>query len=562
MRPDYAYMNQVSLTTLSRGYLDDGITVDKLKDAAITRVNELIDRAEAILGIKLPTLRLGVKRGWVSPASPVWSNFGKARGLPISCNGSYMDDTIGSILMKTAEIGQMTKFGAGTSAYMGALRQANSGITGGGKSQGPVHFARLPQEQVTVISQANVRRGNCALWLDIEHGDADDWLNLRNEGHVIQHVSFGVVIGDQWMIEMLEEAKGGSKRKLMAKIINKRRATGYPYIMFRDAANEARHWRLKELDLKIWASNLCTEIMNHSTPDESFVCDLSSLNALHFDEWKDTNIVEEMVYFLDAVLTEYIDKIKALKFTDYDAYVLMGAALRFAERWRSIGLGILGYHSLLQSKMIPFASEEARALNIAIHKQLGEQSIAASRKMAVEYGEPEGMKGTGQRHVNVNAIAPTTSSSIILGQVSQSDEPWEAVVFENDNAKGVFTNYNPQFVELLEARGQNTPEVWTSIMQAGGRLDHLPFLSALEREVFKPWVDIDQTEIIRQAADRGAFIDQGQSLNLKIKPSVSMKENFDLLVLAWRSKLKSLYYHKSLNAAQELARQSCVACEA
>lgn len=561
-RPDYDYFNSPSLTILSRGYLDEGIAQDQLKDAAVIRVNKLIDTAEYILGAKLPTLRMGVRRGWVSPSSPVWSNFGTERGLPISCNGSFMEDSIDSIAYKVAEIGMMTKEGAGTSVYMGKLRPTGSKISGGGTSEGPVHFARLVQEQVSVISQSNVRRGNAAIYLDIDHADIDEWLTMRSivDGihHPIQHLSFGVVIPDWWMKEMLAEEKGGEKRKLIVKIINKRRSTGYPYIVFKDNANNQRPDRLKELGLEIMASNLCTEIMLPSTGDESFVCNLSSLNLLHYDEWKDTELVAELVYFLDAVLTEYIRKCRM------PGRRLMADALRFAERWRALGIGTLGYHSYLQQNLIPFRSEEARKLNVEMHQHIYHQSRRASRLMAEKYGEPEGMTGTGFRNLTLQAIAPTRSSSLILGQVSKGIEPWEANIFEDDNAKSTLVMKNTALEALLDLKGKNTDEVWLDILQNAGSVQHLDFLTDREKAVFETFFEIGPDEIIQQAADRQPFIDQGQSLNLKIHPDTPLKENVRYLVDAWEKGLKSLYYHEGLNRAQEELRKqnACVACEA
>lgn len=560
MRPDYQHFNDISLKTLSRGYLREGIPNEDLKVEAIKRAEEIVTAAETELGFELPMVRHGMRRGWVSPASPIWSNFGLERGLAISCNGSYMDDNRQSILLKNAEIGEMTGLGAGTSVYMGALRPFGSPISSGGYSEGPTHFARLVQEQVQIISQSNVRRGNCAIWLDIEHADIDRWMEIRsikeNVYHPIQHLSFGVVIGDDWMNEMLSEPKGGVKRKLMAKIRNKRRETGFPYIMFRDNANNAKPQVLKDLGINIYASNLCSEIMLPSGPDESFVCDLSSVNVLHYDEWKGTTFVREMIYFLDAVMSEYIRKTEGNR--------LMEDARRFAMRWRALGLGVLGWHSFLQSKMIPVESDDARQLNVEIHKYLHDESHTATRDLADRLGEPDGLKGYGVRNLTVNAIAPTTSSSIICGQVSQSIEPWEAVVFENDNAKGVFTNYNPIFVDLLESYGKNNTQVWTSILQRGGRVSHLDFLSDLEKEVFKPWIEIDQMELVRQNNDRSAYIDQGISFNIQLPPEADMKTDIDLIVALWKGGSKSAYYRKGLNQAQETARAeaACVACEA
>lgn len=561
-RPDYDYLNEESQRILSRGYLVDGIPREEIKQRAIERVNYLIERAERILGRGLPNMRIGVRRGWISPSSPVWSNFGTERGLPISCNGSRMADSVDSIAYKVFEIGVMTKEGAGTSVYMGDLRPSGTAISGGGKSLGPVHFARLVQEQVSVISQSNVRRGNAAIYLPIEHADIEEWLKMRSiiDGinHPIQHLSFGVTITDAWMNEMLAEPKGGEKRKLITKIVNKRRSTGYPYIVFIDNANNARHDRLKELGLEIVASNLCTEIMLPSTESESFVCNLSSLNLLHYDEWKHTPLVRELVYFLDAVMTEYIEKCRQ------PGRRGLADALRFAERWRALGIGTLGYHSMLQQKMIPFESDEARALNIEVHKHIHEESLIASRDMAAEYGEPEGMKGTGQRHLTLQAIAPTRSSSLILGQVSKGIEPWEANIFEDDNAKTTFVQRNKMLEALLEQKGKNTDDVWMEIAKNAGSVQKLDFLTDHEKAVFKTFIEIDPMEIIRQNNDRTPFVDQGISLNLKVHPDVSLADNVKFIVEAWKGGSKSLYYHEGLNRAQELLRQeqSCQACEA
>lgn len=558
-REDFFYLNDISLTTLSRGYLQSNLAVDDVKQAAIVRIGTMVDTAEKILQRPLPVLRQGLRRGWVSPASPVWSNFGLKRGLPISCNGSFMSDSMESIIRANAEIGMMTKLGAGTSCYMGKLRPKGALISGGGQSQGPVHFARLLQETVSVVSQANIRRGNCAIWLDVSHPDIEDWLMIRSitDGlhHPIQHLSFGICISDQWMQEMLQEEKGGKKRLIMAKIINRRRACGFPYLLFSDSVNRARPQVLKDQDIPIYASNLCTEIMLPSSETESFVCDLSSVNLLFYDEWKKTNLVEEMIYFLDAIMTEYIEKTQDIAF--------MERAYRFAKKWRAVGLGALGYHSYLQAKGIPFESTQAREFNKEIFQHIQENSVKASQKMAKEYGEPEGMKGYGMRHLCVNAVAPTTSSSIILGQVSPSVEPWEANYYENDNAKSVFSQRNVILEYVLQKKGKNTDEIWLSILHHGGSVQHLDFLDENEKATFKTFMEIDPMEIIEQAADRQQYIDQGQSINLKIASDVNKRRNLDIIIAAWKKGVKSLYYHKGVNSAQELARNNtCEACEA
>ena len=253
-------------------------------------------------------------------------------------------------------------------------------------------------------------------------------------------------------------------------------------------------------------------------------------------------------------MSEYIEKTASIKF--------MERAHAFSKRWRALGLGVVGYHSYLQANNIAFESEKAREFNIAVHSYIGEMSHKASKAMAAEYGEPEGLKGYGVRHLCVNAIAPTTSSSIILGQISQSIEPWESNYFENDNAKGVFTMKNPVLEHVLDEKGKNTRETWLSILKNAGSVQHLDFLSDEEKSIFKTFIEIDPHEIIQQAGDRQRFIDQGQSINLKIDPNMNKRANVDLIVQAWKCGVKSLYYHKSLNKAQELGRSNAAACQA
>jgi len=574
----FYWLSEDSLTTLSRGYLAEGIPRDKLREATISRVRQISDRAEEIL--KKPgfsnKLFDYISRGWVSPASPVWANFGLERGLPISCNNTHFDDTVASILLKTAEIGMMTKLGAGTSAYLGDLRPAGSPISGGGKSLGPIHFLRLPLTTTDVISQSNVRRGKCAYYLPIDSKDIWKFLeigddNTDNKKKKMHHVPLGVCITDEWMHTMMAEPAGSEKRKLWTRIIRKRYESGFPYLFFTDNANNQAPQVYKDKGMKIKSSNLCTEIMLASTTDESFVCDLSSVNLCLYDEWKNSDLIETMIYFLDAVMSEYIEKIQAMP---ADARILMQGALNFAVRWRALGLGTLGYHSYLQSKMIAFESAEARAFNIEAHKLIQERSMAASRQMAIEYGEPEGMKGYGMRNLTLNAIAPTVSSSFILGagKISPSIEPFNSNYGDVDIAKGVFTVRNPFLGDLLEKYGKNTEETWLQILKSGGSVQGLDFLTEHDKNVFKTFGEISQLEIVIQAADRQKYIDQGQSLNFSIHPDTPLKETSQLIVTAWQLGLKSLYYHNSKNKAQEFARgllsknseseSSCLACEA
>lgn len=543
------WINKDTRTFMSRGYLKEGQTVEE-------RIHEIGQAAEKILdidgfGAKLEDYLL---KGYMSLSSPIWSNFGNNRGLPISCNGSYVDDSVASILGKQAEIGQMSKFGAGTSMYLGAIRPRGAEISTGGNADGPVFYMELYESTTNVISQSNVRRGSCAVYLPVEHPDIKEFLNVREEGSPIQKLSIGVTIGDQWMEEMI--AGDSAKRKIWTRIIQKRFETGYPYVMFSDTANRDKPQWYKDAGMKIYASNLCTEIFLPSSPDESFVCNLLSLNALHFDEWKNTDLVETATFFLDAVMTEYIDKLEGVPF--------MEAPRKFAMRHRALGLGVLGWHSYLQSKMIPFRSTEAKQLNVELFKFIDERSLTASKLLAEIYGECEVTKGYGVRNATRMAVAPTTSSSFILGQVSPSIEPENSNYYIKDLAKGKFTYKNPYLKKLLKEKGMDTPEVWQDILVHGGSVQHMPELTEREKAVFETFGEIPQFEVISQAAMRQPYIDQGQSLNMMIHPDSSVKDINLLMIEAWKLGIKSLYYQRSTNPAQEFARSllACVACEA
>jgi ribonucleoside-diphosphate reductase alpha chain len=495
-----------------------------------------------------------MSKGWYSLSSPIWANFGIQRGLPISCFGSYISDKLECILEKTAEAGMMTKMGGGTSAYFGALRPRGTEISSGGKSSGPVHFMEMFETVTNVVSQSNVRRGSFAAYLPIEHPDVQEFLQIRTEGNPIQNLSIGVTVSDSWMKSMIEG--DADKRKIWGKIIMKRFESGYPYIVFSDNVNNNAPQVYKDRGKKIYASNLCSEIALSVSEDESFVCNLSSMNLLHYDEWKDTDAPEVLTYFLDAVMTEFIRKVAGLPF--------MQAPYKFAVTQRALGIGVLGWHSYLQSKMIPFESFEAKLLNVQIHKLLRDKTQAASRKMAMEYGEPELLRGYGLRNVTTLAIAPTTSSSFILGQVSPSIEPLNSNYFVKDLSKGKFTYRNPYLQTVLEKHGQDTRETWNSILIKGGSVQHLSFLSDLEKEVFKTFGEISQKEIVIQAAARQKYIDQSQSINMMVHPKTSPKDVNQLLIFAWEQGVKSLYYQRGTNPAQELGRNllQCSSCEA
>ena len=347
-----------------------------------------------------------------------------------------------------------------------------------------------------------------------------------------------------------------AKRTVWARVLRKRRESGYPYLFFSDTINNNKPQVLKDKERTIWASNLCSEIALPSSWDESFVCNLASMNCLTFDEWQHTDAVETMIFFLDAVMEEYIEKTKDVPF--------MESSHNFAVRWRALGLGILGWHSYLQAKMIPFESFSAQMETVKIAKFIDDRSLAASKELAIEYGEPIGMLGYGQRNLTRCAVAPTTSSSFILGQVSPSIEPLASNYFTKDLAKGKFTYKNPFLADLLASKDQNTFEVWETILKRGGSVQHLEFLTQDERDVFKTFSEITPITIVQQAAARQKYIDQAQSLNLLIHPDVSAKDVNALIIEGWRLGVKTFYYQRSANPAQELVRDimNCAVCEA
>lgn len=542
------WLNDLSLQFLQKDYLLPNQTVQE-------RVEIIANTAEKILKIDGFAAKIidYASRGWYSFSTPVWTNFGTTRGLPISCFNSFISDSMESILYTQAEVGMMTKYGGGTSAYFGKLRPRGAPIKDNGESSGSVHFVKLFDSLVGIISQGSTRRGNFAGYLPIDHPDIEEFLTIKSEGSPVQDVSFGVCIYDYWMQSMIEGDL--DKRRIWAKVLEARANTGYPYLFFVDNANLNKPDVYKDKEMIVWGSNLCTEIMLPSSEQESFVCDLGSMNVIYYDEWKDTDAVEMMIYLLDAVMTEFIEKASQIKFLE--------RAVKFAKRHRALGMGVLGWHSLLQSRMIPFESMKAKYLNTEIFKLLQKKTLKASQELAKLYGEPELLKGYGRRNTTTMAIAPTKSSSFILGQASEGIEPQRTNYYIKDLAKGKFTVKNPYLIKLLEEKGLNTDETWNSILKKGGSVQHLECLSQEEKDVFKTFAEISQKEIIIQAAQRQKYIDQGQSLNLMIHPSVPIKDVNTLIIEAWRLGIKSLYYQISVNAAQQFSRNilNCTNCE-
>ena len=556
----FKWLTEHSRNFLAAGYVPEGFKAE-------TRIKEIADRAEEILGVKGFSAKFYsyMEKGFFSLSSPVWSNFGKERGLPISCFGSNVSDDMGNILYTQSEVGMMSKLGGGTSGYFGNIRHRGASVKNNGEASGSVHIMQLFETMVDVVSQGSVRRGRFSPYLPVEHHDISEFLDIGTEGNPIQELTHGVSVTDKWLQEMIDGDT--EKRNIWAKVLQRRGEIGYPYIFFKDNANNGAPEVYKKNNYKINASNLCTEIMLPSNDKWSFVCCLSSLNILHYDEWKNTDAVETMIFFLDAVISEFVEKLEVYKnskeFDDQQTFLFMQRAYNFAKDHRALGLGVLGWHSFLQSKMLSFNSQEAYNLNSKIFKLIKEKSYAASGQLAKMFGEPEVLKGVGRRNTTLNAIAPTTSSAFILGQVSQGIEPIWSNIYVKDIAKTKSTIKNPFLVKLLTKKNKNNQEVWSSIRDKDGSVQHLSFLSDEEKNVFKTYAEIDQMDIIYQAANRQAHIDQGQSVNLMIHPDMSTKEINKIYLSAWEMGLKSLYYQHSMNAAQQFKqKKECASCEA
>ncbi|MAR42681.1 MAG: ribonucleoside-diphosphate reductase subunit alpha [Flavobacteriaceae bacterium] len=558
-KTSFEWLNDNSRRFLAAGYLGEGISAED-------RIANIAKRAEEILEMPgfADKFYNYMSEGFYSLASPVWSNFGKERGLPISCFGSHIDDDIGNILYTQSEVGMMSKLGGGTSGYFGKIRHRGAEIKNNGEASGAVHVMRLFESMVDVVSQGSVRRGRFSPYLPVDHPDIMEFLEIGTEGNPIQELTHGVTVTNDWMQEMIDGDV--EKRTVWAKVIQSRGEMGYPYIFFTDNANNGAADVYKDKKLPIYASNLCTEIMLPSDHNWSFVCVLSSINLLHYDKWKNTDAIETMIYFLDTLVTEFIEKLDRYKNSpdrdDQQTFLFMERAYNFAKENRALGMGVLGWHSLLQSKMHAFDSQEAYDLNSEIFRTIKQKSYKASEYLATKFGEPKLLKGYGRRNTTLNAIAPTTSSAFILGQVSQGIEPVWSNIYVKDIAKIKVTVKNPFLIELLKEKGMDTPEVWKSIRDRDGSVQHLEFLSENEKEVFKTYSEIDQMAIIYQAANRQNHLDQGQSLNIIIHPDTSTKEINKIHITAWKLGLKSLYYQHSMNAAQKFKqKKDCESCE-
>jgi ribonucleoside-diphosphate reductase alpha chain len=482
--------------------------------------------------------------GWLGPATPVASNFGTNRGLPISCYSVHVDDSVNSIYSHLKEVAQLSKNGGGVGVYLGDVRPSGSPISSGGKSTGVVPWAQQYDLASRVVSQGGVRRGSFAIYLPIDHPDVPELLQAKDhsKGDPRRFIdsNIGLTVTDAWVQEMIDGDE--QKRELFGEVLKTRMISGSPYLVFIDNINRLNPECYTQRGLSVSTSNLCSEITLHTDDDHTFVCVLSSLNLAKYDEWKSwsgtsgLSVPQLSIYFLDAVVEDFIHK--ASRITS------MGRSVRFARKSRALGLGTMGLHLLYQKRGLPFASQDARDLNLEVHSTIRAEAEEASRALANEYGEPEWCEGTGRRHTHLLAIAPTRTNSVISGAFSQGIEPIDANYFVAKQAKGTFVRKNPVLQELFCEKGVGD-EVWDSILEEKGSVQHLDCLTDFEKEVFKTAREIDQFEIIKQAADRTPSICQAQSLNLFVDPEIDPEALVRLHLSAWKNGVKSLYYLRS-----------------
>ena len=548
-RKPFYWLNKDSRKFLSRGYLSEGITPEE----RIKEIGDTVEKLKAIEGYSEKFVDY-MSKGWISLSSPVWSNFGTPFGLGISCFSIDIQDDTSDILRAASEIGMMSKHGGGTGGYFGKLRSRGSSISGGGTSNGSISFMEIFESVINTVSQSGVRRGSFAAYLPIDHEDFDEFMTLRNDDSSIQQMSMAVTIPDGWMEEMIEG--DSEKRKRWLKVLQKRSETGFPYIFFDDNVNNNSPQVYRDKGIKINHSNLCSEILLSTDDRESFVCCLSSVNLEHYDEWKDTDLVETVLILLDAVMEEFIQKASKIPFFE--------KAVEFAKNQNAVGLGVLGLHSFLQKNMLPMSGLPTKMILNQIFSNIRNKADEASKKYAVIWGEPSLLEGYSERWTTKLAIAPTTSSSMILGQVSPSIEPLNSNYFLKDVAKGKFVYKNPYLKQLLKNKNKDIDEVWDSILSKGGSVQHLEFLTENEKEVFKTFGEISQMEVVQNVAIIQKYIDQGISLNTMIHPDVPVRDINKLYIEGWKLGIKTFYYQRSSNLAQELSRNilECSSCEA
>ena len=528
------WLEDAGYSTLTKGYLLDNETPKGMYERISKASADRLGHPEYA-----PKFFELFWKNWLCPATPVAANMGTTRALPISCFGLSVPDTTKGIMGTMTEVAMLTKHGGGIGTYWGDVRSRGSVIHGNGFSEGIVPFLKILDSTIIGISQGSTRRGAASVYLPIEHGDFDEFINIRRpQGDVnrqCMNINHAVTIGDEFMQQVVDGDPDA--RRKWKEVLKSRFETGEPYLMFRDTVNRDRPDCYKGNNLEVKTSQLCSEITLFNDENHTFVCCLSSMNLTRWDEWKNTDAVYWSIWFLDGVMTEFIDRAKSIYGFE--------RAVRFSEKSRALGLGVLGWHSYLQNRMVAMDSMEAYLENRVIFKHIQDKSLKASQDLAKEYGEPEWCQGYGIRNTHRNAVAPTASNSVISGNVSPGIEPLAANAYAHKTAKGTFLQKNRKLMEVLETHKQNTDEVWKSIVQNEGSVQHLNFLDENEKAVFLTAREINQFVLVKLAAARQPFIDQTQSVNLFFPANTDPGYFNQVHLEAWRSGMHTLYYTRT-----------------
>ena len=548
--------------TISGGYLLQGETPRE----AYMRVSKAV--ARRLYKPELaPTFFEYIWNGWLCLASPVLSNTGTDRGLPISCFGIDVADSISDIGQKNLEMMLLAKHGGGVGVGINMIRPAGSKITGNGTSDGVVPFCKIYDSTILATNQGSVRRGAASVNINIDHTDFDEWLEIREPKGDVNRQSLNLhqcaVVGDKFMRRL--ESGDTNARNKWSKLLQKRKATGEPYILFKGNTNKANPDAYKSNSLKVHMTNICSEITLHTDENHSFVCCLSSLNLAKYDEWKNTNLIYDSIWFLDGVMEEFIHRAKGLRGFEN--------SVRSASKGRALGLGVLGWHTYLQEKGIPFEGLLSQYETRRIFSQIKIESDRASRNLAETYGEPLWCVGTGMRNTHLRAIAPTVSNSKLSGNISPGIEPWAANVFTEQSAKGTFIRKNPTLVKFLRRNKLNTEKIWDKILRDGGSVQDVKELNGLmfsndipAKDVFKTFKEINQLELVNQAGIRQQYIDQAVSLNLAFPSEATPKWINKVHLDAWKKGIKTLYYMRTESVlrgdiAAAAMDEECLSCD-
>jgi ribonucleoside-diphosphate reductase alpha chain len=575
---------EIYVKTVSKGYLLKGETPKDAYWRVATAVAKRLNKPE--MASKFFDY---IWKGWLNLATPVFSNTGTERGLPISCFGIDVADSIHDIGAKNLEMMLLAKHGGGVGIGVNMIRPAGSKITQNGTSDGVVPFIKIYDSSILATNQGSVRRGAAAVNIDIEHGDFWEWLEIREPKGDVNRQSLNmhqsVIVSDGFMQKLEQGDKEARKR--WAAVLKKRRSSGEPYIVFKGNINRANPDAYKNNGLKVYMTNICSEIALHTDESHSFVCCLSSVNVAKYDEWKDTDLIYTATWFLDGVLEEFIQRAKYMRGFEN--------SVRSAEKGRALGLGVLGWHTYLQDRNIPFDSLSGQFETRKIFSQIKIESERASRDMATEMGEPLWCVGTGMRNTHLRAIAPTVSNSKLSGNVSPGIEPWAANVFTEQTAKGTFIRKNNTLERFLDRAKLNTKAVWDQILEDGGSVQNINALDswygkhgvvgdyvnqeeydALDKlkqdeytpikEVFLTFKELNQMELVKQAGVRQQYIDQAVSLNLAFPKEATPKFINQVHLEAYKQGVKTLYYMRTESVlrgdiATRATDPTCLSCD-